>query len=137
MPKLKWKNQFELIDSASNFHNAVRKVFINDPFFRNLGCYQEVPLADLCDGFSSGSLFVDWYLHELQAVLELHGKQHYDMVNFGNKSYSDAMRDFREIQYRDSLKQMTLEKAGYDFHIIPYTMKGKIDASLLKNLLFG
>ena len=137
MPKSKWKNQFVLIESSSNFHKAVRDVFTSSSFFSSLRCYQEVPLGDLCPSFSNRNLFVDWYIHELNTALELHGKQHYDIVNFGNTSYKEAERNFIEGQYRDSLKQAALEEEGIFFKVIPYTIKGKINESFLKTLLLG
>lgn len=135
MPKTKWKNQFVLIDSSSNFHKAVRDVFVSSPFFRNLGCYQEIPLSDLAPAFHDRNLFVDWYIHELRTAIELHGKQHYDIVNFGNIPYREAERNFIEGQYRDSLKQSALEENGIVFKVIPYTMKGKINEQFLKTLV--
>ncbi len=137
MPRPKWQNQFSEIESASKFHNDIRKIFAKDPFFKALSCYQEVPLVDLVPSFCGRSLFVDWYIHELNAALELHGKQHYELVNFGNLPYHQAERNFREAQYRDSLKQQALEEAGYSYHVIPYTDKGKLNGHFLKQVLLG
>lgn len=129
-----WKTQFNEIESASGFHQYVRKIFALDPFFRNLHCFQEVPIASLVSGYHYNH-YVDWYIEELNTTLELHGEQHYKVINFGNKPHEQAQIDLHRIQYRDNLKMTALIEAGYNHKEISYADRDKLCASWLKELL--
>ena len=134
--RTKWKRQFRRIGSSSLFHETVRKIFVEDTFFKNLSCYQEVPVVDLVDGYSNGRHHVDWYIDELNTVLELHGEQHYAMVNYGNLPFGDAARSFKQIQQRDQQKKQALIIAGYEYREISFKEKKRINAELLKQIIF-
>ena len=133
--KSNWINQYTKIHS-SNFHEKVRQIFITDSFFKNLSCYQEVQVSSLVPGYSNNQHCVDWYIEELRLVIELHGEQHYKMVNFGNTPYSEASKNFHNIQYRDNLKKTSLMDFGYEYLEINYKLKSKLTNSLLKELIF-
>lgn len=135
MQKTKWKNQFQTIDS-SKFHSDVRDIFRNYQFFKNLSCYQEVPVQDLVPGYPSRMHRVDWYIDEFRLIIELHGKQHYELVNFGNKSFMDAQKDFNNIQFRDNQKKTALLEAGYEYIEISYKDKNKLSGPYLQEEIF-
>ena len=135
MQKTKWKNQFQTI-ASSKFHSDVGNIFRTDSFFKSLSCYQEVPVADLVPCYSSRQHRVDWYIDEFRTIIELHGKQHYEMVNFSNKAYLEAERDFNNIKFRDNLKKTALLDAGYEYVEISFKDKKKLTASFLKNKIF-
>ena len=82
MPRSTWKNQYHYYEHASKFHNHIRKIFITDSFFKQLQCFQEVPVFDLVDTYPNRHDSIDWYLDEYNLVLELHGIQHYKMQSF-------------------------------------------------------
>lgn len=130
----KWKNQYQIIDGNSNFHETVRKIFISDPFFSSLKCFQEVPVKALVPWYTKDH-YVDWYIDELGTVLELHGAHHYKMVNFGNVSYDEARKNFNNIRYRDNLKKTSLIEADFQYREISYKDIKKINPTYLKNLL--
>lgn len=133
----KWKNQFQQIDSASKFHEKIRSIFQEDPFFRNLSCFQEVPVSALVNSYTSNRHCVDWYIDELGMILELHGEQHYAMANYGNIPYEEAVKQFNNIKYRDNEKKLALTQAGYEYREISYKLKNKITAALLKEILLN
>ena len=83
MPRTSWKNQFYHYESASKFHNSVRQIFITDAFFKQLQCFQEVPVKDLVPAYSSPYDAIDWYIDEYNIVIELHGVQHYKIQYSG------------------------------------------------------
>ena len=114
----------------------MRDIFRNDSFFKSLSCYQEVPVADLVPCYSSRQHRVDWYLDEFRTVIELHGKQHYELVNFSNKPYLEAERDFNNIKFRDNLKKTALIEAGYEYIEISFKDKKKLNAEFIKNKIF-
>jgi hypothetical protein len=136
MSKYKWKNQFKTIDSASKFHQLVQEVFISDSYFRQLNCYQEVNLKDLVPGYSHHNHHFDWYIEELNTILEVHGRQHYSVVNYGNLAYDIAIENHQQIKNRDRIKMDAALEAGYEYRIVSYKDKKKISPDFLKELIF-
>ncbi len=132
-----WKTKYETIGSSSSLHEKIKEIFCSDPFFKNLSCYQEVPVAALVPSYKKTNHHVDWYIDELGVVLELHGQQHYKIVNFGNKAYDDAVKDFHNIKYRDNMKKHSLQEEGYEYREISYKDLKKIDGKRLKEIILG
>ena len=138
MSREKWKTQFQVIDSASKFHNKVRQIFATDTFFRQMKCFQEVPVVDLCPGYRYSNHHFDWYIDELHTVLELHGVQHYKVVNFGNVGAARAKKNFEGIQQRDQQKAQAVIDAGFEYRVIKYDEIKQLDADFLKRrILLG
>lgn len=133
--KSNWTNQFKKIHS-SKFHEKIREIFVNDPFFKNLSCYQEVQVSSLVPSYSSNMHCVDWYVEELGLIIELHGEQHYKPTNYGNASFDETKKNFNNIKYRDNLKKTALLEAGYEYIEIPYKFYKKIDSEFLKKIIF-
>ena len=132
--RTKWKNQYEIIEGNSKFHESVRNIFVSDTFFSKLQCFQEVPIKELVPNYHKNH-YLDWFIDELGVILELHGEQHYRIVNFGNHSYGEAKENFHNIRYRDNLKKTALIQAGYQYREISYKDKIKINAEYLKRIL--
>jgi hypothetical protein len=133
-----WKNQYFHYENASNFHNKVREIFITDKFFKQLNCFQEVPVKDLAPSYPNRYDAVDWYIDELSVILELHGKQHYQMQSFGSKdSYANQVKAFNNIKFRDNRKKTFLLNANYTYIEISYKDKNKLTAEYLKNLILN
>jgi len=133
----KWKNQFNTIESASVLHNHVRSILANDSFFKRMNCFQEVPVSDLVPSYSSNAHRVDWYIQQLMAIIEVHGKQHYDLQNFGNKPYIEALKDFNNGKYRDNMKKTALIEAGFIYVEVPYNLVKKLTGPSLKELILS
>lgn len=131
-----WKNQYFHYDSASNFHNKIREIFITDKFFKQLNCFQEVPVKDLIQSYPNRYDAVDWYIDELAVILELHGKQHYQMQSFGSKdSYINQVKAFNNIKFRDNRKKTFLINADYSYIEISYKDVKKLTPEYLKKLI--
>mgnify|MGYP003657107040 CR=1 FL=1 len=135
MPKNKWKNQFTTIEANSKFHNGVREIFATDSFFRNMSCYQEVPVWELAEGYYARNQHYDWYIEELNLIIELHGAQHYKVVNYGNIGAGEAERSFRKQQERDNNKMQAALNAGYRYKEIHYRHRTKLTPALIKQLV--
>lgn len=133
--KSRWSNQYKQLGNQSKFHEKVRHILCQDPILRGFKGYQEVPVRDLCPDYPNTHFF-DWYIDELNTVVELHGAQHYKVVNFGNVSYEKAHKDFADIQKRDSQKKAAALAAGYKYVEISYKEYSKLTAARLKQLLF-
>ena len=131
-----WLNQFQLYPNASKFHNRIRDIFRTDTFFKGLQCYQEVPLSALVPSYPNNRDAIDWYVDELNVVLELHGRQHYEQVSFGYKPYDEAKKDFHNIQYRDNRKKTHLIDSGYSYVEISYQEEALLTSEYIKNKIF-
>lgn len=57
-------------------------------------------------------LYFDFYLHDLNACIEIDGKQHYEPVNFlGSQKISDSLKSFERCKINDDFKnKYCLEK---------------------------
>ena len=135
--RTQWKNQYFEIESASLLHNKIRKIFISDPFFKQLNCFQEVSISALVEKYKYPSHKVDWYIDELGTVIEIHGRQHYHMTNFGNIPYLDAYRGFNNIRYRDNMKKTALIEAGFEYREIDYKQMKQMTPELIKEIVLN
>ena len=131
-----WRSKWKQYEDASNFHNKLQEIFTTDPYFKRMSCYQEVPVWTLIDGYRNHAHRFDWYVKELNLLIELHGRQHYVMTNYGNIGYEDAMRAFHNIQKRDQEKMEAAIEAGYRYLEISYKQEKKLDGEYLKQLVF-
>lgn len=137
MPRSNWKNQYYTYDSASKLHKKLKEIFTTDHFFKQLQCYQEVPVRDLVTSYPNGMDAIDWYIDEYNIVIECHGVQHYKMQSFGSKdSVFNQKKNFHNIQYRDNRKKTLLIDCGYDYLEIPYTDYTKLNSAYLKQKIF-
>jgi hypothetical protein len=133
-----WKNQYFHYESASNFHNKLRDIFITDKFFKQLNCFQEVPVKDLVPSYPNRYDAIDWYIDELSVIIELHGKQHYQMQSFGSEdSYINQVKAFNNIKFRDNRKKTFLLNANYTYLEISYKDVKKLNPDYLKNLILN
>ena len=133
-----WKNQFFLYENASSFHNKVRSIFISDHFFKQLKCFQEVLMFDLVPSYPNRFDAVDWYIDELNTILELHGKQHYTMQSFGSTdSYINQKKAFNNIKFRDNRKKTFLIENGFNYIEISYREISKLSSDYLKEKILN
>ncbi len=135
--KTKWVNQFKQLPSQSDFHEQVREIFRTHSWFKNLTCYQEIPVKDLIPSYYSNQHRFDWYIEELKIVVELHGAQHYKATNFGSTSYDATQKAFKEGKQRDSDKQEAAEEAGYKYIAISYKEIPKLNGDYLTKRILG
>jgi len=132
-----WKNQFKKIGSSSRLHEQIRVIFSEDPYFKSLSCYQEVPVSALVPSYNDNSHRIDWFIDELFTVLEIHGSQHYKMANFGGIPFGEAQGNFHQGKVRDNVKKQALLDEGYEYREISYKLMNKMNAEMLKQIIFG
>jgi len=94
-----------------------------------------VPVSGLVTSYSNNQHCIDWYIDELGMILELHGKQHYQITNYGNAPYEKVTKDFYNMRYRDNAKKQALLEAGFEYREINYRLEPKLNAKLLKDIL--
>lgn len=130
----KYKNQYTQLPNTSKFHEEFRQLAITEPKLKHLQCYQEVAVQDLVPMYEYKNHHFDWFIKELDLIVELHGKQHYKLTNYGNISADDMLVNFRNLQFRDGLKALAAKTLNYGYVAIPYTYYGKLSYSLLMSL---
>lgn len=85
--------------------------------------YQEVPVVSLVPSYKWGHHRYDIYIATLDVIIELHGKQHYVATAFGKMSYEAKIKEFKDIQFRDSTKRQAALESGYSYKEIPWNLK--------------
>jgi hypothetical protein len=130
----KWNNQYFHNPEASEFHELFRTFILTEPRLRNLRWYQEVNVKDLIPDYEYTSHHYDWYLYEIDLIVELHGQQHYQVTNFGSISADDALVNYRNMLYRDNLKRTTALEKGFLYAVIPYKDRNRISHDLIFQL---
>jgi hypothetical protein len=94
-------------------------------------------MSALVEKYKYPSHKVDWYIDELGTVIEIHGRQHYQITNFGNIPYLDAYRGFNNIRYRDNMKKTALIEAGFEYREIHYKQMKQMTPELIKEIVLN
>ena len=134
LAKTHWRDQYKFLKYQSKFHERIRQLFITSLPFKNFRCYQELQLKDLVPDCNR-NYEIDWYIQELNTILELHGKQHYEATNFGNIDYHTNERNFYRSRERDNDKMNIALDAGFFYAILPYNLEKNITAASLMKLI--
>ena len=88
---------------------------------------------DTCKNINT--LPFDFFLKDYRLILEHHGRQHYEPVNFGSdKSIEKAKENLLDIQKRDAIKKQWAIDNGYRFLEISYKEINQIEDILSKEL---
>lgn len=66
----------------------------------------------------------DFYLPDLNTLIEYQGEQHYRPVQYMGCSLEEAEQNFKDQQIRDQLKRDYCEEKGYYLMEIPFDVKG-------------
>lgn len=130
----RWLNQYQLVDSASNFHNELRQIFVDSARYSRMKIFQEVPIIDLVPDYQYSNHHLDWYIDTLKLCIELHGAQHYKVVRFGG-GIDEATMNYNRGRYRDSIKKNALLEAGYSYLEVPYTYQHHLSEVVLDELI--
>lgn len=69
------------------------------------------------------NLTIDFYLPELNMVIEYDGKQHNSPYSFYKETSYAAIKKFMQQKYRDNVKNFLIGKNKIDLLRIPYTIK--------------
>jgi hypothetical protein len=122
--------KFAYRKNASKLHRAVGDVLRTDKHWKMWKAFQEYPVNKVNPAYSFGSHRFDWVIPSMKIVIECHGKQHYQVCDFGGGA-EQAIEDFRGTKSRDHSKQMAALAAGWRYIVIPYTLEKKVTGDLL------
>jgi hypothetical protein len=107
--------------NASKLHKQVGDI-LRDPKgpFAGKRVYQEYPVVKVNPRYPNNSHAFDWVVIDLHLVIECHGEQHYNIVDFGGEGYERAADRFREQKRRDDAKMHAAEEVGFTYIVVPY-----------------
>lgn len=94
----------------------------------NINYEKEKSFQDL----NNGNLRFDFYLPELQILIEYQGEQHYKAIDFFG-----GQKRFKEQQSRDNLKREYCKEKNYSLIEIPYWDYQNIDETYLLKIIKG
>jgi hypothetical protein len=135
MIRSRFYHQRDAVPGASKFHEHVRQCILQDSFLNSLRCYQEVPVHAINPNYHSKAHRFDWYIEDLNLIVELHGDQHYKLTNRGNVGRAQAEHDFKQSQLRDSQKKIAAQDVELAYLEIPYKMKNKLTPETLRKMI--
>jgi predicted transcriptional regulator len=121
-------------NNASHLHRLVGDLLRSQEMFKSFQVYQEYPVNKVNPSYQDGSHKFDWVVPHLKLVIECHGKQHYQVQNFGMND-EQAVEAFKGIKARDESKRQAAQEAGYKYLIISYKMQGELTAAKLLELI--
>lgn len=121
--------------SSSKMHKKVGDLLRSSVLFRNFEAYQEYPVNRVNPYYPESSHHYDWVIPMLKIVIECHGKQHYEPVNFGGMDDLDAYEAYRNGKERDKLKKEAALSVGYRYIEVPYYEENLISDKYLSDLL--
>ena len=104
--------------------------------FLNKSSIKNIPQHTFDDCFynKKGLLRFDFYLPELNTIIEYDGKQHFEPVDFAGKGIKWAEKQFIKCVERDKIKNQYCKDNSIKLIRIPYWDINNIDDILLKEL---
>jgi hypothetical protein len=110
--------------NSSKLHRLVGDVLKSpSSSFSGYKIYQEYPVNKINKSYDNSRHKFDWVVLDIKLVIECHGKQHYEVTNWGNISNEEAIDQYQKQKIRDQLKQDAAIQAGYTYIVIPYNVK--------------
>lgn len=124
--------QYAYRDNASKLHKKVGDLLREEKVFGDFEWYQEYPVNKVFDGYPDGRAKFDWVCPALRIVIECHGKQHYQVVDFGYDSVEEAIEAFNDGKKRDIEKKQAAMDANYTYMVVPYTIEKNVNGEWLQ-----
>ena len=114
------RNKLNYANNASKLHKSFGDMLLDEGFSSHY-IEQEVIVKQLCPNHSNGRDRFDYYLPSFKCVIELHGAQHRQAVDFGGEGLAKAKRNLVVRLEKDIEKQMSALAAGIPFIEIWHT----------------
>ena len=122
--------------SASKLHKRIGDTLRASDLFNGHEIYQEYPVERVLTTYQHSGQHFDWCIPGMKVVIEAHGKQHYEVVNFGGTE-ADAIAAFQSGKRRDKAKKYAAEEAGFRYIEVPYTDFKRIDDNYLMDKILN
>ncbi len=117
MKSSRFKYQYN--KSASKLHKLMGEI-LHQPPWNHYRIYQEYPVNKINPKFKSGREHFDWYVKDLNLVIELMGQQHEKPATFGGISKLQAKFDLIKRVKKDMSKKEAAEESGCIYIAIWY-----------------
>lgn len=129
--------QHKYRDSASNLHKKVGEILRTTEAFKHHKVYQEYPVSKINENYPDDSHHFDWVIPDIKVIIECHGKQHYEIIKFGDEEVWDTIQRFRDGRKRDEAKKQAAIEAGYAYVIVDYTEEKELTGTILLAKIYG
>ena len=113
--------QYGYRSNASSLHRKVGETLRTSTLFSGYQIYQEYPVCRVNPGYDETSHHFDWVIMGIDVVIECHGKQHYEAVDFSGKAEDGGIGALQATRRRDNQKREAALEAGFTYIEIPYT----------------
>lgn len=98
---------------ASRRHRLIGDI-LSHSIFRRMTVLQEYPITNLIKGYANHRHRVDWYIRDLNLIIEIQGEQHESPVYWGEgEEEGEATRRFKKQVISDVDRLLALRAAGY------------------------
>lgn len=127
--------QYTYRSNASKLHKKTGDVLrAEGGIFAHFQIYQEYPVDKINTNFPDSRCKFDWVLPDILLVIECHGENHYQPINWGSQDDSKAIDQYKALKIRDQAKKDAALQAGYTYIVIPYTDFKILDEEYIWNL---
>jgi hypothetical protein len=126
--------QYAYRNNTSKLHKKVGDLLRENKAFGEFEWYQEYPVNLINNRYPDGRAKLDWVCPAVRIVIECHGKQHYEVVDFGYDTPEEAIEAFHAGKKRDIIKKRAAMDANYVYMVVPYTMEKKVDIAWLHKI---
>lgn len=124
--------RYTTINHFSSKGEEIIKKFLKD---KNIKFEYDKFFKDLINPRTNQHLFVDFYLPELNTVIEFNGEQHYNYVpRFHGEDKALGLKRLSYQKYRDDLKRFYCYKNKIKIIIIHYNQQDLIESILIEKL---
>jgi hypothetical protein len=106
-------------ENASKNHKIVGDL-LKSSIFKDYKIYQEYPVNRINPKFPSGREKFDWFIKDLNLVIEIHGEFHYFAITIGGISEAQAEFNLARQKVKDAMKEDAALNAGATYIIIKY-----------------
>jgi len=115
------------VEAAGFDYSKIRKINIYESMVRDvlINLFPNIEIKTHYTGFKwlrhKGQMHVDFYIPTSKAVVEFHGQQHYEFVDWGgSEPYEKKYEKFKAGLFRDKLKRKLFKKHGIKLIVFKY-----------------
>lgn len=119
--------KYEYRENSSSLHKKVGNILRKSDIFKGFSIYQEYPVSRINSDYQSNREKFDWVVLELKIVIECHGRQHYEVIDFSGEAEDGGYGAFQAQKRRDRKKKNAALDAGFTYIEIPYYDEKKLD----------
>jgi len=122
--------------NASKYHRQLGKILTSSEQFKHHKIVQEYPVQKVNPNWYSSRHRFDWVILDLYLVIEVHGEQHHQAVQWSNEiSPKEAKARLEANQMNDFHKKDAAVSAGWRYLAIQYWEVSSLTAQKLLSVI--